>query len=160
MEQHFTVTTYILDESRVLLIKHPKYHKWLPPGGHLELNELPPEGAKREVKEETGLEITFLNDENIWIDEWNAKSFERPYLCLLEIIKDDHLHMDMIYVAVPSGGTLIEDETIKWFTLEEVLALESDVEIFNETKKTIKHLCQKLFSSHLRDKMSERPQPV
>jgi len=65
---------------------HPKLKKWLPPGGHVEENESPPEAATREVKEETGLEITFIKQENIWIEKWNAKSFERPFLCLTEEI--------------------------------------------------------------------------
>ena len=44
MTLHFTVTTYILDPPRVLLLNHPKYGKWLPPGGHLEPGETPPKG--------------------------------------------------------------------------------------------------------------------
>jgi 8-oxo-dGTP pyrophosphatase MutT (NUDIX family) len=145
LEKHFTATSYIISDSKVLLLFHAKIKKWLPPGGHIEENETPPEAAQREVLEETGLEISFILQENVWIDRWNAKSIERPYLCLLENIPAhnnvaEHQHMDFIYVAAPTGGTLINDPLIRWFSLDEVNTLESDHEIFLETKETITHL--------------------
>jgi 8-oxo-dGTP pyrophosphatase MutT (NUDIX family) len=51
MERHFTTSVYILHEGKVLLLFHPKLQKWLPPGGHIEKDESPPEAAKREVME-------------------------------------------------------------------------------------------------------------
>jgi 8-oxo-dGTP pyrophosphatase MutT (NUDIX family) len=143
IEKHFTATAYIIDEGRVLLIPHPKLGKWLPAGGHVELNETPPECARREALEETGLKIELIPQENIWITEWNASSFERPYLCLLENIpahgdKPAHQHMDFIYVAKPLGGHLVAEA--RWFSIEEIEALSDDVEIFVETKQTIRHL--------------------
>ncbi len=149
VERHFTATAYVIHEARVLLIPHPKLGKWLPPGGHVELNETPVECALREALEETGLEIEIIPQENIWIDEWNAKSFARPYLCLLENIpahgiKAAHQHMDFIYLAKPVGGSLLPEA--KWFSLEEVEALSQD-EMFDETKKTIKHLLKTAFDN-------------
>ncbi|MGD0664549.1 MAG: NUDIX domain-containing protein [Rhabdochlamydiaceae bacterium] len=142
MEKHFTATTYIIQDGKVLLIPHAKLGKWLPPGGHVELNETPPECAIREALEETGLEIKIIPQENIWIQHWNASSFERPYLCLLENIpahgeKPAHQHMDFIYLAKPVGGTLSEG---KWFSLQELESFTDDVEIFGETRKTIQHI--------------------
>ncbi len=141
----FTVTTYILDPPRVLLLHHPKHGKWLPPGGHLEPGETPPQGAKREVLEETGLEIELVSQENLWLEYWNAKSFQRPYLCLLEEIprhgtQPAHQHMDLIYVGKVIGGKQILSESLRWFTLREVLQMVPDEEIFGETMKTIEHL--------------------
>ncbi len=108
----------------------------------MEANETPPECAKREVKEETGLEIEFIRQENLWVDFWNASSIERPYLCLLENIPAHagtpaHQHIDLIFLAKPTGGTLFSD--VKWFSLEEVEKL-SEEEIFTETKTTIRHI--------------------
>ena len=70
------------------LLFHLKFEKWLPPGGHLEPNESPAMAAKREVFEETGLDFVFLNDEKIWVNRWNAKSFECLYACLIEKIPE------------------------------------------------------------------------
>jgi 8-oxo-dGTP pyrophosphatase MutT (NUDIX family) len=143
MEKHFTATAYIIDQGKVLLLMHPKLKKWLPPGGHVELNETPPECAKREAQEETGLEIELIQQENLWLNFWNASSFERPYLCLLENIpahgdKPAHQHIDMIYLAKPLRGTLIEG--VRWFSLEDVEKMTDEEEIFVETKTAIRHL--------------------
>ena len=41
--------------NQILLIQRDDTRTWAPPGGALDLNELPPDGAAREVKEETGI---------------------------------------------------------------------------------------------------------
>jgi 8-oxo-dGTP pyrophosphatase MutT (NUDIX family) len=147
MERQFTATVYIVEENKVLLVKHRKLNKWLPPGGHIHPNETPPEAAKREAYEETGLNISFLRQENIWIERWNAVSMERPYMCLLEEIPayrdvPAHQHMDMIYLARPMGGTIVENQNetsgIHWFTMEELEKLKPDADIFVETLEAIR----------------------
>jgi 8-oxo-dGTP pyrophosphatase MutT (NUDIX family) len=143
MEKHFTATAYIIEDKKVLLLLHPKLQKWLPPGGHVEENETPPECACREALEETGLEIEIVPQENLWIEAWNATTFPRPYLCLLENIPPHgshpaHQHMDFIYVARPVGGELFEE--VRWFSLADVEKMEEDIDIFGETKDTIRHL--------------------
>lgn len=45
------------DRHRVLAIRRRDNSKWEPPGGTLELEETPIDGLRREVKEETGLEV-------------------------------------------------------------------------------------------------------
>jgi len=45
------------DEGRALLIQRRDNGHWEPPGGILELNETPEEGVRREVFEETGLQV-------------------------------------------------------------------------------------------------------
>ncbi|MES2121750.1 MAG: NUDIX domain-containing protein [Chlamydiota bacterium] len=152
MEKQFTATAYILHEDKVLLLHHPKHGKWLPPGGHLEENETPPQAALREVKEETGLDVAIVKDEHLWVKRWNASSFERPFLCLLENIpphgtQPAHQHVDFIYVCRLLGGQTDEVhqkmQAIRWFTLDEVRALKADVEIFCETQETLEVIFQK-----------------
>ena len=50
----FTATTFVVSLNKTLLLWH-QIASMLPPGGHIEPNELPEEAAIREVKEEPGL---------------------------------------------------------------------------------------------------------
>jgi len=45
------------DHGRALLIQRADNHRWEPPGGVLELAETIHDGLRREVREETGLDI-------------------------------------------------------------------------------------------------------
>ncbi len=134
MERHFTATVYIFHENKVLLHRHAKLGKWLPPGGHVEPNETPPEAAKREAKEETGLDIAFIEQENLKVDAWNAVSFERPFLCLLEHIpphkdKPAHQHMDLIYLARPLKNDFSEMDLkdFRWFAWDDLEEIEHEL---------------------------------
>lgn len=44
-------------EEKILMVKNSKHNNWSPPGGGVEKGETLPAAAKREVKEETGLEV-------------------------------------------------------------------------------------------------------
>ena len=45
------------DHGRALLIERADNHRWEPPGGVLELGEGIADGVRREVREETGLDV-------------------------------------------------------------------------------------------------------
>lgn len=144
MLRQFTSTCYLVDKKKFLLVFHKKHQKWLPPGGHLEDNETPPETARREVREETGLEIEFILQENLWIKEWNSQTIERPYCVLLENIPQTpkepvHQHIDFVYVARPVGGSLIDGI---WFEQEEIEALKTHREIFFDTQEVVRKLAK------------------
>jgi 8-oxo-dGTP diphosphatase len=55
----FSVATFARHGGRVLLIRHRRLGTWLPVGGELEPGETPLEAARRELREETGLEGRF-----------------------------------------------------------------------------------------------------
>jgi len=74
---HPTVGALIFDpEGRLFLMKSHKWHgKYVVPGGHIELGETMEEALRREVKEETNLDVfdvefllyqDFLYDESFW----------------------------------------------------------------------------------------------
>lgn len=158
MIRHFTATVYIIEEEKVLLLFHRKLKHWLPAGGHIDPNELPTDCARREALEETGYEIELISQENLWVDQPNAKSFGRPFMCLLEEVparpeQPAHQHMDLIYAGRPIGGQMIrnevETEGLRWFTLEEVENMGPD-QMFEETKQAIRTL----FASFIYDQTS------
>lgn len=154
MQRQFVASAFVFSEGRTLLIYHRKLKKWLNPGGHVDPNELPSEAAIREVLEETGLEVELLSEEHLWIDNQNAISFPRPYLCVVEDApafgdQPAHKHIDFVYIARPVRGqetlNTLETDGLRWFTLEEVDALTSDADIFSETKDCIHSIFNLLY---------------
>lgn len=143
MEREWTATVYIFHRKKVLLHRHPKLNRWLPPGGHLEENETPVEAALREVKEEAGLEVSLLSDDFVHIDTPTAKSLPRPYVILLAEVpphreRPAHQHIDAIYLATLTSDALPFPECpgFRWFSREEMREIEE--ELFLDTKELLK----------------------
>ena len=92
------VGAIILDGRRVLLVRRarpPLKGVWSIPGGRLELGESLTDGLRREIREETGLEIAILD---------RVEVFER-------ITRDDDSRVQYHYVLIdylcePAGGVL------------------------------------------------------
>ncbi len=55
---HVTASAVVVGVRGTLLHRHRILGRWLQPGGHLEAGETPPDAARREVAEETGLDAT------------------------------------------------------------------------------------------------------
>jgi 8-oxo-dGTP pyrophosphatase MutT (NUDIX family) len=106
--RHFTVAVFVAWEGKVLLHHHRKLGMWLPPGGHIEQDELPDEAAVREVWEETGLEVELVGERRE--DVADPVQLYRPAGVQLENIGPGHQHIDLIYFARPSGSTTIARE--------------------------------------------------
>lgn len=145
MKREFTASTYILHEQKVLLIFHKKFQKWLPPGGHVELNETPAETAIREAKEETGLDIEFIQQENVWFDYPNTTSIPRPYLCQLCNVPPyqdtpAHQHIDFVYIAKPMKPLQAIPNDCRWFDSPDIHKLQADIDVFRDTLDIILHL--------------------
>lgn len=122
----FTVEAFIVHDGKVLLRMHDKYKLWLPPGGHIELDEDPAEAVVREAKEEVGLDIT-LQGEIPKFDNLDAgqKILLPPRFMGRHRINDAHEHVCMYYFAtstsdqVTASGDDISDEW-KWFRESEL----------------------------------------
>ena len=119
--RHFTVAVFVTWEGKVLLHLHRKLGMWLPPGGHIERDELPDEAAVREVLEETGLKVELVGERRE--DVTDPVQLHRPAGVQLENIGPGHQHIDLIYFAVPSAETEIRQDfsrdKVGWYAPEE-----------------------------------------
>ena len=100
---------------------------WLPPGGHIERDELPHECAVREVLEETGLDVELVEDGarvNGGITKVGVTELPSPRYILLEDINPHHQHIDLIWFARARTGELSpgkgERTRIRWFDLGDI----------------------------------------
>lgn len=126
MDRHFCVTVYVKNpiDSKFLLVHHRKLKKWVPPGGHVDPNEIPDAAAIRETLEETSVAVRLIGRVGPANDCLVA-----PYGIQRNIIKDgEHEHLDLIYAAAPldPGKNLELNEResldIGWFTQDEIQA--------------------------------------
>ena len=98
----FTVAIFVVADGKVLLIHHRKLDKWLPLGGHIELDEDPEQAALREAREESGLEVELLG-ERPPTTEPGTRALIAPRFLDIHRISATHEHIGMIYWARPGG---------------------------------------------------------
>ncbi len=132
----FTADVLVVHNNRVLLRLHDKYGIWLCIGGHIELHEDPVEAAIREVKEETGLDITLVGQQGP-VRQGPTTQDERRNLLVPRFMdrhqtRGGHEHIAMIYFAKsdsqeinPADGE--PDAKCHWFSKEELESEEYDI---------------------------------
>lgn len=117
----FTVAVFVVDRGRVLLHLHPKLGKWLPPGGHIEPNELPDVAALREVAEEAGIAIQLIGPRGLPRDyPGQPVQLVVPAGIQVEFIAAGHEHIDLVYFAVPTDPATPIDPAFRWLSPEEL----------------------------------------
>lgn len=120
LTRDFTVATFVVRHDQVLLLWHRKLQMWLPPGGHIEPNELPDDAATREVREEAGLEVELVGERGLAVQR--PRQLIRPAGLQVEAIGPGHEHIDLIYFARlidPAKAEAVgnaESEAIDWFS--------------------------------------------
>jgi len=123
----FTVAIFVVHEHRLLLIHHRALNKWLPLGGHIELDEDPEQAALREALEESGLEVELLG-ERPPTTEPGTRALIAPRFLDIHRITDQHEHIGIIYWARPKGGTVAlaaaEHHDIRWCSSEDLEDLQ------------------------------------
>jgi 8-oxo-dGTP pyrophosphatase MutT (NUDIX family) len=109
---HVTGSALVVGQRGVILLKHKRLGFWLQPGGHVDPGETPWDAALRETREETGLDVAFL-------DSLDADGV--PPLVHIDVHAGGrgHTHLDVRYLidggaadpAPPAG----ESQEIDWF---------------------------------------------
>lgn len=123
-DRDFTASVFIVRDGEILLMKHSKLGMWLQPGGHVEEGETPDEAARRETREETGVEIEFVEDfvPEDSLDE--TDNLPRPFNINLHPIREDHYHCDFQFLArvreENEASHSHEHDGLKWFSKEEL----------------------------------------
>jgi 8-oxo-dGTP pyrophosphatase MutT (NUDIX family) len=136
--RHFCVANFVVHDGKVLLLLHRKLNTWLPPGGHIDENELPDDAAVREVREEAGIECELFGERGVPVTE--PRQLVRPYGVHSVEISPGHEHIDLIYFSTVKAGCptvpSLSDESsrIGWFSPEEWqrLNLKEDVRLWAE----------------------------
>lgn len=115
---HFTASAIVTGDRGVVLHRHRRLHRWLQPGGHVDLGELPADAAIRECVEETGLAVVHPPS--------------GPALIHLDVHRSaqDHIHLDLRYLVwaphddpAPAPG---ESQDVAWFSWERATDLADD----------------------------------
>lgn len=113
----FTAAIFVVSDHKVLVIHHRRLGKWLPLGGHIELDEDPEIAAIREAREESGLEVELLGERPPTTGP-GTRALIAPRFLDIHRISDTHEHIGMIYWARPKQGTLTlaqeEHHDIRW----------------------------------------------
>jgi 8-oxo-dGTP pyrophosphatase MutT (NUDIX family) len=123
----FTVAIFVVEKGRILLIHHRNLDKWLPLGGHIELDEDPEAAALREAHEESGLEVELIGERPPTTSP-GTRALIAPRFLDIHRINDTHEHIGLIYWARPRNGSLklsaTEHHDIRWCSSTELDALQ------------------------------------
>ena len=141
-------------EPKIILHVHKYMKTFLHFGGHIEHNESPWQCAIREIREESGYDISQLKilqpkDSLIKLDD--LVIHPSPFLHVTYHYKElDHYHSDLKYVFVteqepkykPLDG---ESETIRSFSRQQIIDLPK-----NQMKEHDKNMCLYIFDELLK----------
>ena len=114
----------VVRNGKILLVWHKKNKEWLPPGGHIEQNESPNAAVLREVKEETGLVVAFM-DRPKSPSKYISKQLVTPFFADIHDV-GDHDHCCFYYLMRLRTGkqsvtlNLSEVEQFHWFSKSEL----------------------------------------
>ena len=133
--RHFTSTVYVVNDGAIALHHHERLGIWLPPGGHIDRDELPIEAAKREVLEEVGQDVTIPNDEQTQLGPDSRAIRDPDRLMLHDIHRYDdgsvgHQHIDFVYYGAVPSRTIDpadgerHDDHWEWFTPDDLASDE------------------------------------
>ena len=134
VQGHVTGSAWVVDPGRehVLLVWHRKLGKWLQPGGHIEGDPSVLESARREAREETGVEdIRSLSEDIFDLDIHPIPATPK---------EPAHLHYDVrfLFEADRDETPVVSPESreVAWIRLEDAGRFNSDESMRRMMAKT------------------------
>lgn len=100
----------------LLLEEHLRSGLWLPPGGHVEVDEDPRDAVRRECMEELGVDARLLTDEPLLVTITQTNREVHTDVSLwyaIGLSQDDGVHIDRREMA-----------SVRWYSFEEAAKLD------------------------------------
>lgn len=146
--RHFVTTVFVVHGNKIALHDHKKLDIYLPPGGHIDRDELPQVAAHREVYEETGLKVTLHPGDQ----ELPSTEFSQPISYPNHLLLDDisylengmpaHQHINLVYFAeadtaeiTPQGDHEVSPSDWVWVSKEDLVKENIDFELDELTRQ-------------------------
>ncbi|MDP4007393.1 MAG: NUDIX domain-containing protein [bacterium] len=134
----WTIVAYVIYGKKALFVFHKELQKWLPLGGHIELNEDPDEALAREVKEESGIEEFEVLSEKPIMNAPERKVLYTPSYMDIHPISNTHKHIGLTYFLKVSTDTVQladqEHEEIRWLSEDDLddagINLDSGIKLY------------------------------
>jgi 8-oxo-dGTP pyrophosphatase MutT (NUDIX family) len=136
--RHFTATVYIVESGAAALHHHDRLGIRIPPGGHVDRDELPHEAGLREVREETGLDAELLDDTDA-VGAPDGRTLPQPrhqMLYDIDVHPDGdvaHQHVDHTYYATvdsrsidPAGDDEADPSAWAWYDRSDLREADLD----------------------------------
>jgi ADP-ribose pyrophosphatase YjhB (NUDIX family) len=131
---HFTASGVVVQDGHILLVNHKRIGAWVPPGGHVEPDELPEETVVREILEETGVEVEIISDPMPKAADGDPDAFFllRPLFvqAVVAVEKGErYYHIDLAYLCRPKQTGLPplscspEVKESRWIKLTELTSV-------------------------------------
>jgi 8-oxo-dGTP diphosphatase len=102
------------DDGALLLVRHAYRRHWGVPGGLLQRGEEPDDAARREAKEEIGLDVDLVSEPIVVIDAANRR-IDVAYWCRLPGVVPERI--------APASAEIVD---VRWFTRHQLPVLQAE----------------------------------